>query len=62
MKSLIKKIVPDFLISWYHFLVAFSGALFHGFPGKKLIVIGVTGTKGKSSVVEMVAKIFEGAV
>ena len=62
MKSLIKKIVPDFLISWYHFLVAFSGALFHGFPGKKLIVIGITGTKGKSSVVEMVTKIFEGAV
>jgi len=33
----------------------------YGFPAKKLIVIGVTGTKGKSSVTEMVSTILEEA-
>jgi UDP-N-acetylmuramoyl-L-alanyl-D-glutamate--2,6-diaminopimelate ligase len=45
----------------YHFLLSFISALRYGFPARKLTVIGVTGTKGKSSVTEMVAAIFESA-
>lgn len=41
----------------YHFVFAYSGAVFYGFPSKKLVVIAVTGTKGKSTVVELVAEI-----
>jgi len=61
MKKLIKKFIPNFLLSWYHCLLAFFGAVFYRFPSKKLIVIGVTGTKGKSTVVNLTGKILEEA-
>ena len=41
------------ILSPYHYLWAIGSALYYGFPAKKLTVIGVTGTKGKSSVTEM---------
>jgi len=59
MKALIKKLIPRFLLNWYHFLLVFLGALIYKFPSKKLIVIGVTGTNGKSTVVHLVAEILE---
>ena len=37
----------------YHALWALAAALWYGRPAKKLVVIGVTGTKGKSTVAEM---------
>ncbi len=43
----------------YHFLLALIGAVVYRFPSKEITVIGVTGTKGKSSVVELVNAIFE---
>ena len=61
LKNIIKKIIPSFLISWYHFLLAFAGAIFYEFPSGKLTVIGVTGTNGKSTVVELTSKILEEA-
>ncbi len=58
---LIKKIIPKSLFSalspWYHFLLAFSAAAWFRFPSKKLVVIGVTGTKGKTTVVELVHEV-----
>ncbi len=41
------------LLSPYHYLWAIGSAVYYGFPARKLIIIGVTGTKGKSSVTEM---------
>jgi len=61
VKDLIKKFIPPFLISWYHFALAFLGAVIFRFPSKKLKVIGVTGTNGKTTVTEMISKIFEEA-
>lgn len=42
-----------FLLTPYHLIWAWGSAVWYGFPAKKLVVIGVTGTKGKSSVTEM---------
>jgi UDP-N-acetylmuramoyl-L-alanyl-D-glutamate--2,6-diaminopimelate ligase len=61
MKEFLKKFVPSFLLSFYHFILAFLGALIYRTPSKKIKVIGVTGTNGKTTVTEMISKIFEEA-
>jgi len=65
LRSLIQSLLPRrvyrALLVPYHVAWAFVSAAWHGFPAKKLVVIGVTGTKGKSSVTEMVSTILEQA-
>lgn len=59
----IKKLIPTPLFRLgqppYHFALAFIGALTYRFPSKEITVIGVTGTKGKSTVVELINTILE---
>lgn len=61
MMSLLRKLIPSFLLSWYHFCLALLGALFFGFPSRKIKVIGVTGTNGKTTVVNLITGILEEA-
>src|SRR6185436_1686308 len=61
LKEIAKLVLPSPLISLYHLGLAYFGALFYNFPSRDLVVIAVTGTKGKSSVTEMVNTIFESA-
>ncbi|HFC10812.1 MAG TPA: UDP-N-acetylmuramyl-tripeptide synthetase [Candidatus Kaiserbacteria bacterium] len=53
----LKRIIPEPIVSFfrpiYHRTISLLMAITYGFPAKKLTVIGVTGTKGKSTVAEM---------
>lgn len=43
----------------YHFALAFLGAARYGFPSEHFFVIGITGTKGKTSTIEILNAILE---
>ncbi len=61
MKNFLRKIIPRFILNWYHFLEAVLANIIYFSPSRKLIVIGVTGTNGKTTVVQLITKILEGA-
>ena len=61
LKDLLRKIVPPQVLSYYHLFLAYLGAMLYGSPSRKLLVISVTGTKGKTSVTEMINAILEEA-
>lgn len=43
----------------FHKLKAITAAMWYGFPGKRLHVIAVTGTKGKTTTTNLITKILE---
>ncbi|MCK5466780.1 hypothetical protein KAI56_04790, partial [Candidatus Parcubacteria bacterium] len=59
LKQILRKIIPYSFILFTHKIRAVLAALVYGFPGKKIRAIGVAGTKGKTTTVNMIAKILE---
>ncbi len=61
----VEKLIPKKLFRFfqptYHYTLSLLSAIIYGFPSKKIKIVGVTGTKGKSSVVEIINAIFEEA-
>ncbi len=55
----IKKIFPESIKQVYHYLLARFSAFIFGHPSDEMIVIGVTGTNGKSSTVLFIAQLLE---
>ena len=61
LKSKLKKILPKQFLMFYHWALAYLSAFIYKWPSQKMIVIGVTGTAGKSTVVNIISKILEQA-
>jgi UDP-N-acetylmuramoyl-L-alanyl-D-glutamate--2,6-diaminopimelate ligase len=61
VKKILKKFIPKSLLLQYHKTLACLAAFWYGYPARKMIVVGVTGTQGKSTVVNLIAKILENA-
>ncbi len=63
--SFVKRFIPRQLFKAaqpiYHYLLAIVGALLYRFPSRQIKVIAITGTKGKTSTSEILAKILEQA-
>ncbi|MEK7213692.1 MAG: UDP-N-acetylmuramyl-tripeptide synthetase [Patescibacteria group bacterium] len=61
IKQIIPKNIFNFFEPFYHYLLSLSGAIFYRFPSRKIKVIAITGTKGKSSITEIINAILEEA-
>ena len=55
--STIRRFVPSPILSAYHLALAYAANVRYGHPSEQMIVIGVTGTNGKSSTVNFAAQI-----
>src|SRR3989338_28156 len=61
MLDFFRKILGQKTLNIYHLATAVVANLIFGFPSRKLRVIGVTGTDGKTTTVNMIAKILQTA-
>lgn len=59
LKISVKKIIPRNFILWTHKLRSMAAAFYYGFPARKLRVIGVAGTKGKTTTTNLITRILE---
>lgn len=61
LKRLIRKIVPETWVNHYHYTLARLASVVYRHPANEMVVIGVTGTNGKSTTVEFIGRILEHA-
>lgn len=60
-KSVLRELMPGPILGAYHYLLARFAAAWFGNPSKKMIVIGVTGTNGKSTTTQFIGRLLEHA-
>ena len=59
LKKIIPKSIFNFFQPYYHKALSYLADFFYGRPSSKLIVIGVTGTNGKTTTTHLTAKALE---
>lgn len=63
MFAKLKRMLPKPLLEWlrppYHLTLAYMADIWYRHPSRELTVIGITGTKGKSTVTELLTRILE---
>lgn len=61
LKERIRALLPEKVLQGYHLTLAYLAAFCYGFPSNNLIVIGITGTNGKSSTTHFLGRLLESA-
>ncbi|MBU2542609.1 hypothetical protein KJ785_03555, partial [Patescibacteria group bacterium] len=59
MKKALKKFLPKKLKNLIHLFYAWYGAVKYGNPSEEMLVIGITGTTGKSSTIHFLRQMLE---
>ena len=59
LRRLIPRSFLEFLRPPYHYFLAYLADMWYRHPSKSITVIGITGTKGKSTVTEILTRILE---
>src|SRR3989339_1713102 len=57
----LKKFIPRPVRNFRHFFYAWYGAVKYHYPSEEMLVIGVTGTTGKSSIIYFLRQVLEDA-
>ncbi len=57
MLHYVKKYIPHAALQAYHAGLGYFAGVFYGHPSRNMVVIGVTGTNGKSTTVQFIAQI-----
>lgn len=59
IKTALRKFLPESLIIGYHALLAHVAAYWYGLPSRHMIMVGITGTKGKTSSANYIWSVLE---